>query len=146
MESINKIKALAAAAIGALTALWGWLGWLVMGWIVCMALDYLTGSLAACKGGGWSSARAREGIWHKCGMVVVVLVAAGADLLIGIVLANLPGIDLPFQFSDAYGVGMVHHYRAGQHRRKRGVHGRAGAPVAGEDSGDRQGRRGHRRR
>ncbi len=51
MESINKIKALAAAAIGALTALWGWLGWLVMGWIVCMALDYLTGSLAACKGG-----------------------------------------------------------------------------------------------
>ena len=26
MESINKIKALAAAAIGALTALWGWLG------------------------------------------------------------------------------------------------------------------------
>ena len=99
MESINKIKVLAAAAIGALTALWGWLGWLVMGWIVCMALDYLTGSLAACKGGGWSSARAREGIWHKCGMVVVVLVAAGADLLIGIVLANLPGIELPFQFS-----------------------------------------------
>jgi hypothetical protein len=27
MESINKIKALAADAIGALTALWGWLGW-----------------------------------------------------------------------------------------------------------------------
>lgn len=98
MESINKIKAAAAAITGALTALWGWLGWLVTGWIICMALDYLTGSMAAAKAGVWNSARAREGIWHKCGMIVVVLVAAGADLLISIVLTNLPGIELPFQF------------------------------------------------
>lgn len=99
MEHVNRLKAFTAAIVGALTALWGWLGWLVVGWIICMALDYLTGSLAAAKAGNWASGRAREGIWHKCGMVVVVLVAAGADLLIGAVLTNLPGIALPFQFS-----------------------------------------------
>ena len=51
MELINKLKAFTAALAGGLTALWGWLGWLVAGWLICMALDYLTGSLAACKGG-----------------------------------------------------------------------------------------------
>lgn len=98
MELINKLKAFTAALAGGLTALWGWLGWLVAGWLICMALDYLTGSLAAAKAGSWASGKAREGIWHKCGMVVVVLVAAGADLLIGAALDNLPGIALPFQF------------------------------------------------
>jgi len=58
----------------------------------------LAAALAAAKAGSWASGKAREGIWHKCGMVVVVLVAAGADLLIGAVLTNLPGIALPFQF------------------------------------------------
>lgn len=98
MENINKIKAAIATATGALTALWGWLGWLVAGWVVCMALDYLTGSMAAAKAGAWDSAKAREGIWHKCGMIIVVLVAAGVDLLLGAVLANLPGVALPFDF------------------------------------------------
>ena len=95
-KTINQVKAAMAAALGLLTGLWGWFGWLVVGWIGCMALDYLTGSMAAAKEGEWSSARAREGIWHKCGMIVVVLVAAGADMLISLVLAHLPleGADL----------------------------------------------------
>ena len=97
-KTINQIKVAVTAALGLLTGLWGWLGWLVVGWIVCMALDYLTGSMAAAKVGQWSSARAREGIWHKCGMIVVVLVAAGADLLIEIVLTNLPVLALPIQY------------------------------------------------
>jgi len=99
MELINKLKAFTAALVGALTALWGWLGWLVAGWLICMALDYLTGSAVACKNGLWSSAKAREGIWHKCGMIVAVLVAAGADLLILTVLNNLPLIELPFDYA-----------------------------------------------
>lgn len=98
MENVNKFKVAIAALTGALTALWGWLGWLVIGWILCMALDYLTGSLAAAKEGKWSSARAREGIWHKCGMIVVVLVAAGVDLLLETALEHLPGVELPFAF------------------------------------------------
>ena len=97
-KTINQIKAAIAAAVGLLTGLWGWLGWLVVGWIGCMVLDYVTGSMAAAKEGAWSSAKAREGIWHKCGMIVVVVVAAGADLLIEIVLANLPVLALPIQY------------------------------------------------
>ena len=84
--------------VGLLTGLWGWLGWLVVGWIGCMVLDYITGTAAACKDGAWSSSHARDGIWHKCGMIVVVLVAAGADLLISLVLTNLPVLALPIQY------------------------------------------------
>ena len=99
MEHVNKLKAAVAAVTGALTALWGWMGWLAVGWIVCMGLDYLTGSMAAAKAGQWSSGKARDGIWHKCGMIVVVLVAAGADLLLAIVLANLPLVALPVEYT-----------------------------------------------
>ena len=98
MEQANRIKAAVAAAAGLLTGLWGWFGWLVVGWIGFMALDYLTGTLAAAKEGEWSSGKAREGIWHKAGMIIVVVVAAGADLLLEIVLANLPVVDLPIQY------------------------------------------------
>lgn len=95
MENVNRFKAAAAAAAGLLTGLWGWMGWLVVGWAACMTLDYATGSAAACKNGMWSSAYARAGIWHKAGMIVVVVVAAGADLLLDIVLINLPILQLP---------------------------------------------------
>ena len=97
-KTINQVKAALAAVIGLLTGLWGWLGWLVVSWICCMALEYLTGSLAAAKEGGWSSGKARDGIWHKAGMIVVVLVAAGADMLIYLVLTNLPVLALPIQY------------------------------------------------
>ena len=98
-KTINNVKAAVAAVIGLLTGLWGWMGWLVVGWIAAMALDYLTGSLAAAKAGAWSSGRARDGIWHKCGMVVVVAVAAGTDLLLALVLQNLPLAALPVEYA-----------------------------------------------
>ncbi len=100
METIEKWKAVSAAALGLLTGLWGWLGWLVLGWVAAMILDYLTGSAAAAKQGLWSSAKAREGIWHKAGMIVVVIVAAGADLLIALVLERLPDTALPFTYGS----------------------------------------------
>ena len=99
MEAMDGWKAAAIALIGALTGLWGWFGWLVIGWVVCMVVDYITGSAAAAKQGQWSSSMAREGIWHKAGMIVVVIVAAGADLLISLVLANIPAVQLPFTYS-----------------------------------------------
>lgn len=99
METMDGWKAAAIALIGALTGLWGWFGWLVIGWVVCMVVDYITGSAAAAKQGQWSSSMAREGIWHKAGMIVVVIVAAGADLLIALVLANIPAVQLPFTYS-----------------------------------------------
>ena len=98
-KTVNQMKAWVAATVGLLTGLWGWLGWLVVGWICCMVLDYLTGSMAAAKEGQWSSAKAREGIWHKAGMIVVVAVAAGMDMLLATVLANLPLVALPVEYT-----------------------------------------------
>ena len=63
-KTIHQIKAAMAGLLGLLTGLWGWFGWLVVGWIGCMAMDYVTGSMAAAKEGEWPSARAREGIWR----------------------------------------------------------------------------------
>lgn len=73
MDTVETWKVAVVAVIGALTGLWGWIGWLVIGWVICMVVDYITGSAAAAKEGEWSSAKAREGIWHKAGMTVVVL-------------------------------------------------------------------------
>lgn len=98
METMDGWKAAAIALIGALTGIWGWFGWLVVGWVFCMVVDYITGSAAAAKAGEWSSAKAREGIWHKAGMIVVVIVAAAADLLISMVLSNVPAVQLPFTY------------------------------------------------
>ena len=99
MEHATQIKMAVAAFAGALTGLWGWMGWLILGWIGCMVLDYLSGTMAAAKQGQWASSKAREGIWHKAGMVIVVVVAAGADLLISAVLAYLPVKALPVDYS-----------------------------------------------
>ena len=55
MEHINGFKAAVAAVVGCLTALWGWFGWLVVAWVVCMLLDYGTGTAAALRAGEWSS-------------------------------------------------------------------------------------------
>lgn len=89
------IKATLVAFAGAFSAAFGWLGWLILAWVGCMALDWISGSAAAAAKGNWSSAVARAGIWHKAGMIVVVLVAAVADCVLGMAVDHLPvlGID-----------------------------------------------------
>ena len=99
MEHINAFKAAIAAICAALTALWGWFGWVVFAWVVSMVIDYLTGSAAALRAGEWSSKAARDGIWHKVGSIVAVIVAALLDVVIGHLLANVPGVELPFTYS-----------------------------------------------
>ena len=88
------VKAVIAAACGAFTAAFGWLGWLVMAWAACMVLDWPAGSAAAASRGEWASSVARDGIWHKAGMVVVVLVCALTDAVLAVAVANLPGLGL----------------------------------------------------
>ena len=89
-------KAVLAAVCGAFTAAFGWLGWLVVAWAACMALDWVSGSAAAASRGAWSSAAARAGIWHKAGMVVVVIVAAMADGVLGVAVENLPVLGIQY--------------------------------------------------
>lgn len=99
MDGINAFKATISAVVAALTALWGWFGWLVVGWIACMAIDYATGSAAALRAGSWSSKEARDGIWHKVGCAMAVLASGIMDLVIGLLIDNVPGIALPFEYN-----------------------------------------------
>ncbi|MFV0414431.1 MAG: phage holin family protein, partial [Oscillospiraceae bacterium] len=102
METSNTVfltvKAAIVTAAAGFTAAFGWLGWLVLAWVLCMAIDWITGSLSAAKGGEWNSKRAREGAFHKAGMIAVVLVAALADFVITVVIDFLP-VTLPFAFT-----------------------------------------------
>lgn len=96
----TEIKAAVTAVIAFGTALWGYTGWAVLILLVCIALDYATGTLAALKAGQWSSATARQGLWHKLGEIVALLVAALCDIAIRVVLesavaSHFEGIELP---------------------------------------------------
>ena len=85
-----------AAFFTALGAFLGWQGIMALVWVAAMGLDYLTGTAAACYAGEWSSRIAREGLWHKGGMIAVVIVAAIADGAMAVLCANLPmGMEWP---------------------------------------------------
>lgn len=90
-------KAVVVAAAGAFGAAFGWLGWLILAWVVCMVLDWISGSAAAAARGNWSSAAARAGIWHKFGMILVVLVGAVTDNVLAVAVSHLPGLQLDYE-------------------------------------------------
>ena len=95
-ENLVTIKTAIVAGCTALGAFLGWKGVMLIAWVAVMALDYLTGTLAACKTGQWSSTTAREGLWHKGGMIAVVIVSALADWIMVLVAAYIPiGIQWP---------------------------------------------------
>ena len=89
-ENAITAKSVIAAALTAAAAFLGWKGILMFVWVSVMALDYLSGTLAACREGQWSSAVARQGLWHKGGMILVVTVAAISDGMLLLLAANMP--------------------------------------------------------
>lgn len=89
-DNLMTFKTAIAAFCTALGAFLGWQGVMALVWVAVMALDYLSGTMAACRAGQWSSAAAREGLWHKGGMILVVVVAAVADGAMAVLCANLP--------------------------------------------------------
>ena len=95
-ESLVGVKAAIAAFFTAVAAFLGWKGIMAVVWVVAMLMDYLSGTAAACKAGDWCSATARQGLWHKGGMILVVTVAAVADGVLVLICEHLPlGIDWP---------------------------------------------------
>ena len=100
MEHTNNIflaiKAAIVALCGGFTAAFGWLGWLIVAWVACMVIDWISGSAAAAAKGEWSSATARAGIWHKAGMILVVIVAALADCVLAMAVEHLPGLAINY--------------------------------------------------
>ena len=113
-HNINNFKAAVTGVVAVLTSLWGWFGWIAIGWILLMLADWLVGSAAAVKAGNWSSAKLREGAWHKCGMVIVVCVAICADWIIGTMIAHLPGVVLPFEYTVLLGPMCIVWYIVGE--------------------------------
>ena len=101
MEAPNaatQIKAALSAVIAFGTALFGMTGWVVIIWLTAMVIDYLTGTWAAIAHGEWSSKLARQGLWHKLGAVAAICVAALSDIALGVVITQLAGDILPFEY------------------------------------------------
>lgn len=88
-ETALEIKAFFTAIAAFGTALFGWVGWIVVVWLCALVLDYITGSAAAAKDGEWSSKKAREGLWHKLGSIASVLVAALCDIALGVIIDGM---------------------------------------------------------
>ena len=91
IDKFTILKSTLTAFFAALAAFLGWRTVMVLIWLVLMCLDYLSGSLAARSRGEWKSAAARAGIFHKAGMVLVVLVSMAADFVMVLFAANIPG-------------------------------------------------------
>ena len=74
----------------------GWRGILLLLFLGAMIADYISGSIAAAKKGQWNSDAARDGILHKVGMLFIVAVAAGVDIVLrtaqytGVLVLNQP--------------------------------------------------------
>ena len=90
------IKGAIAAVAGMYSAAFGVVGCLALVWVACMAVDYISGSAAACKNGEWSSKVAREGIYHKGGMLLVVVVAAITDAAVRMAVESIPSIGINY--------------------------------------------------
>ena len=84
-----QIKAALSAAIAFGTALFGWVGWVIVIWLCSMVLDYLTGSFAAIYLGQWTSRKASQGLWHKLGSITAVLLAVMCDIALGVIAGKL---------------------------------------------------------
>lgn len=89
-NNLVEIKVAIAAFFTAVGAFLGWQGVMALVWAIAMAIDYITGTAAAMKNGEWCSSVARQGIWHKGGMLIVVIVAFVADWALSMICEHLP--------------------------------------------------------
>ena len=86
MQTDSVEKAAGVGAIGLWAAMHGWLGWLVVLYAACI------------KNGEWSSHKARQGLWHKGGSIIMVFVSVLTDILLGLTLNHISGLTLPFNY------------------------------------------------
>jgi len=91
-EHLNMFKVSLSVVLGALASFLGWKGVLLVILVLVMFTDYVSGTLAARKNGEWNSTVAREGLFHKGGTILIVLMAFIFDLMLYIALPNIPFI------------------------------------------------------
>lgn len=95
-ENLVTMKTAVAAFLTAMGGFLGWKGVMLVAWAAVMGLDYLSGTMAACKAGNWSSGAARDGLWHKGAMILVVTVAAIGDAVLVVMVEYVPiGLQWP---------------------------------------------------
>ena len=92
------VKATMTAFFSTVGMFLGWRVVMLLVWVVLMALDYLSGTLAARQNGTWKSSMAREGIGHKAGMILVVIVCMIADFVIMLACENIPNDVINFHW------------------------------------------------
>lgn len=93
-DKVFEIKAAVSAFFAIVGTFLGWKGIMLLIWVAAMVLDYISGSLAAHKNGEWSSAKAREGLHHKGGTILVVLVAMLFDGCLALIAINIPALNI----------------------------------------------------
>ena len=81
-RELTPVEGVLWAGLATVSSVLGWRGILALIWLTAMIIDYFTGTLVAVKDGEWSSLKAREGLWHKGGMLFVVLAAVLLDILL----------------------------------------------------------------
>lgn len=89
-EDLLAIKTWLTAFLASIGMFLGWRVIMLLVWVILMALDYFSGTLAARQNGTWRSSMAREGIGHKAGMIIIVVVCMIADFVILMACENLP--------------------------------------------------------
>ena len=90
IEKLNGFKGWIATLLAGLSAFLGFRGILFVAMVVLMCIDFAMGWVCAMKSGNWKSAKAREGICHKVGMLAVAVVSAIMDTCLQVVCALLP--------------------------------------------------------
>lgn len=96
------IKKAVSIIIGFISIHFGWVGWLFLLYAFAMIIDFITGSALALKKGAWASKTAREKLWKKCGSLIAILVSGLVDLLLQLLITNVPGYELPFSYSTLF--------------------------------------------
>lgn len=92
----NKLIAFKVAVFAIFGAIAEFLGWKVVMALVlaaAMCADWISGTWAAKKNGEWSSAIAREGLYHKSGILYVILVACIVDFVISMICNEIPALE-----------------------------------------------------
>lgn len=100
-EHIIATQAAMAVFFGTMGAVLGWKGIMLLLLAIVMLLDYISGTLAAKRTGTWSSTVAREGLFHKGGIILVTMCALLADSMFCIAIPVIPiagGLDNPGLF------------------------------------------------
>lgn len=79
--------------------------WTMIG-VCCsfMLVDTIVGVLNACMHGQFKSGAMREGLWHKCSVLIVLMVAGLCDFVTG---NGLVSIELPLSIVDVFGCMVV---------------------------------------